>query len=215
MCISRPFHIVTALKSNRYLDVISNRAAIKTPNGRDSQLWVFDYKTRTIKSKANNYSLDMRSTSSVYAYATNSQWYQIWKYKDNRFVNQQGRVLDAGKSDSEGANVLTSTKNDNEVSQKWNIRYADKVTIKTNGTNEERDMDIGKPFFIVSRMWMNRVMTVEGGKNVVIRSRNGKKEQQWVFDNVSKTIKSVSNNDLSLDVRSTSAYAKTTDSRWY
>jgi hypothetical protein len=76
-------------------------------------------------------------------------------------------------------------------------------------------MDIGKPFFIVSRMWMNRVMTVEGGKNVVIRSRTGKKEQQWVFDNVSKTIKSVSNNDLSLDVRSANAYAKTTDSRWY
>jgi len=52
--VERPFHIVTQMSSHRYIDLISNRLAIKTPNGRDSQVWYFDYKSRTIKTKTNN-----------------------------------------------------------------------------------------------------------------------------------------------------------------
>jgi hypothetical protein len=47
--VSRPFHIVTSLSSGRYVDLISNRAVIKTANGRDTQVWVYDWKTKCIR----------------------------------------------------------------------------------------------------------------------------------------------------------------------
>lgn len=75
MWINRPFHVVTQMTSHRYLDLIGANAVIKTPNGFDSQVFFFDYKTRTIKSqKTKTLSLDIRSTT-LYAYATNSAWY--------------------------------------------------------------------------------------------------------------------------------------------
>jgi hypothetical protein len=46
----RPFHIVSALKTGRYLDFLGRNLVIKRPNGRPSQLFWFDYKSRTIKS---------------------------------------------------------------------------------------------------------------------------------------------------------------------
>jgi len=40
--VERPFYIISALKSNRYLDLINNRnMVIKTPNGRNTQVWYF------------------------------------------------------------------------------------------------------------------------------------------------------------------------------
>jgi uncharacterized protein (DUF1015 family) len=40
--VDRTFYIVSALKSNRYLDLINNRnMVIKTPNGRNTQQWYF------------------------------------------------------------------------------------------------------------------------------------------------------------------------------
>lgn len=60
--------------------MISNRVVLKTRNGRPTQIWVFDWKTRTIKNKGyasatNNYAIDMRNSNMLYAYAANSYWY--------------------------------------------------------------------------------------------------------------------------------------------
>jgi hypothetical protein len=75
---------------------------------------------------------------------------------------------------------------------------------------------VNKPFYIVSRMWMNRVITVAGGWNLVIQSRTANdKRQMWVFDQVSKTIVSMHDRKRSMDVRGGNAYCYPTDSRWY
>jgi len=37
--------------------------------------------------------------------------------------------------------------------------------------NKNRGLYVNRPFYIVSRMWMNRVITVGGGWNLVIQSR--------------------------------------------
>jgi len=106
MHINRPFHIVSGMSNNRHLDAIGQEMVIKTPNGRTSQVFYFDYKTRTIRSKDNNYALDMRNTK-VHKYQVNSQWYQLFKYQDGKFVNQQGKVLDVVNSnDSEGEKTI-------------------------------------------------------------------------------------------------------------
>jgi hypothetical protein len=53
--VERPFYIVSALPTNRYLDLINNRnMVIKIPNGRNTQIWYFDQKSLTIKTKLNN-----------------------------------------------------------------------------------------------------------------------------------------------------------------
>jgi hypothetical protein len=49
----RPFHIVSAMRKHRYLDLIGRNLVTKTPNGRKSQIFWFDYKTKTIKSQQN------------------------------------------------------------------------------------------------------------------------------------------------------------------
>lgn len=57
--VESPFHIVSELPSHRYLDVLGSNIVIKTPNGMNTQTWYFDQKTKTVKNKKNNYSLDI------------------------------------------------------------------------------------------------------------------------------------------------------------
>jgi hypothetical protein len=81
--IMREFHIVSDFGEKRFLDLISNRAVIKTHNHRDSQVFRFDMTYRTLKCKgystAWSHSLDMRNTW-MYVYGTGSQWHQLFKY---------------------------------------------------------------------------------------------------------------------------------------
>jgi hypothetical protein len=48
--VERPFHLVSGLGSGKYLDLIGRNMVIKTRNGRRTQLWYFDQRTRTVKS---------------------------------------------------------------------------------------------------------------------------------------------------------------------
>jgi hypothetical protein len=77
--VERPFHIVSALGSKRYLEVINNRnMVIKTQNAQRGQIWWFDQKSFTIKTKINNQSWDIKSsgkTDVMQIYSTNSQWW--------------------------------------------------------------------------------------------------------------------------------------------
>ena len=60
--VDRDFYIQTALSSHRYLDLTDNRnMVIKTPNGRKSQIWYFHQPTRTIRTRYNNQSFDIKS----------------------------------------------------------------------------------------------------------------------------------------------------------
>jgi hypothetical protein len=77
--VERPFYIVSALASHRYLDLINNRnMVIKTQNGRNTQTWFFDQKTWTIKTMYNKQSFDIQNsgkTRNMQIYSTNSKWW--------------------------------------------------------------------------------------------------------------------------------------------
>jgi hypothetical protein len=77
--VERDFYIITALKSNRYLDLISNRnMVIKTPNGRKTQVWYFHQQSLTIRTRYNNQSFDIKSagkTNKMQIWSTNSGWF--------------------------------------------------------------------------------------------------------------------------------------------
>jgi hypothetical protein len=77
--VERPFHIQTAMGSHRYLDLLNNRnMAIKTPNGRKTQIWYFHQKSLTIRTMLNHQSWDIKSagrTNNMQVWSTNSGWF--------------------------------------------------------------------------------------------------------------------------------------------
>jgi hypothetical protein len=78
--VERDFHIVSALSTNKYLDLDnSNRyTVINTPNGRKQQVWYFDQKSLTIKTRYNNRSLDIYNsgrTKNMQIWSTNGKWW--------------------------------------------------------------------------------------------------------------------------------------------
>jgi len=81
-------------------------------------------------------------------------------------------------------NVRVENRDTNQKSQRWRILYVDeRAKDATSGTNKHRNLVINKPFYIQSRLWMERVIQVQGGKNLVIATRkDNAKEQMWVFD---------------------------------
>jgi len=82
--------------------------------------------------------------------------------------------------------------------------------------NTNRGLYVNRPFYVVSRMWMNRVITYSTSHTMLIQSRKANdKRQMWRFDQVSKTIKNMHDDKRSMDVRGTNAYGYPTDSRWY
>jgi hypothetical protein len=77
--VERPFYIQSAMGTHRYLDLINNRnMVIKTPNGRNTQIWYFHQQSLTIRTKLNNQSWDIKNsgkTKDMQIWSTNSGWW--------------------------------------------------------------------------------------------------------------------------------------------
>jgi hypothetical protein len=105
-------------------------------------------------------------------WSTNSQWFQIFKYQGNMFINvgKDGKVLDvSGSRDVEGQAVQVHGNNGGK-NQKWNVVYLDKAPkVKNTGMNEEFGFFMNRPFYLQSRLPMRRVAECVGANNVVIR----------------------------------------------
>jgi hypothetical protein len=225
--VERPFYVVSKLKSGRYLDLINNRnMVIKTRNGRKTQIWWFDQKSLTIKTKLNNQSWDIQSsgrTNNMQVWSTNSGWFQIFGYEREHFINWTNKkALDvSGGKDAEGQAVIT-WKEHNGNNQKWNVVYLDEDKgDQTKGLNKDFGFHCSRPFYIVSRLPMHRVVQSHGANNVALnRYVKGRNYQQWFFNCKDKTIRSnhwknyameIQSNGGSSNLRTTS----TINSRWW
>jgi len=79
---------------------------------------------------------------------------------------------------------------------------------------------INRPFFIVSKKWMNRVVECVGASNLVLKTLNRKSlPQQFFLDAFSQTIKSQQWKDRSMTIQSNgnsnNLYMTTTNARWF
>jgi len=86
--------------------------------------------------------------------------------------------------------------------------------------NKDFGMSINRPFYLRSRMPMQRVVECWGANNIILSDYvKGRLGQQFYFDQVSKTIKSQQWKDRSITIsgngRSFSVYMTTTNSRWF
>jgi hypothetical protein len=77
--VNKDFHIVSQLGSKNYLSVIdTKKIVIKTANAQKYQLWYFDQKSKTVKSRLNNKSFDIAGAgknNNMQVWATNSGWW--------------------------------------------------------------------------------------------------------------------------------------------
>jgi len=118
--IEQPFYIVSSMESGRYLDLISNQMVIKTSNGRTSQKWFFNQKTKTIHSwSTKSYSWTMRGKNMIVG-GTNSYVNQLFRYdaKKESFYNVENlNVLDVERSkDEEGTKAIVGKSESNKDS---------------------------------------------------------------------------------------------------
>jgi hypothetical protein len=130
-------------------------------------------------------------------------------------------VLDvSGNKDVEGQAVQVHG-NNSAVNQRWTIVYLDQADKEpTKGMNENFGFNIGRPFYIRSRLPMKRIAECVGANNVVLkRWRKNAMGQQWAFDGKTKTLVNQQWKSHSLDIQSNGGSANirctTTNSRWW
>lgn len=106
-----------------------------------------------------------------------------------------------GGKDSEATNVQAWKKNGSKA-QKWTIIYQDKADRrKSKGVNKHFGFEINRPFYIRSRMPMQRVVECRGANNVILSDyKEGSRGQQFWFDEKTKTIVSQQWKDRSLNI---------------
>lgn len=78
MRVDEDFHIVTRMRSGRYIDLIGTDAVLKTPNSFKSQVFYFDNKAKTIRSRHNGQALNIvgnGGSNNLNVAATNSRWW--------------------------------------------------------------------------------------------------------------------------------------------
>lgn len=192
----KAFSIVSQLPSKRYLTFSGNNFVIKAKQDSPQQLFMYDAKTKTIATYANQKKVfdiaDEGKSRDLIAQDRNGRWDQQFNIRGEHILNIRGLALDvSGGRDKEGQNVIVWRKH-NGKNQKWNIVYKDEDTVQTGIIPD-------KPFRLVTKMRSGRVLT-RAGNNVVIRSRNDKEDQIFVMDSKTNTIEPSRNRKVSLDI---------------
>jgi len=102
------------------------------------------------------------------------------------------------------------------ANQNWKIVYTDgKAKEATSGLDKEHGLHINRPFYIRSRMPMQRVMEAIGASNVTLKKYyKNRLAQQWRFDRVTNTIKNQQWKNYSLEKTGGNLTVRTTTSRW-
>jgi hypothetical protein len=180
MKIDTPFYVISNLPDGRYLDILGNNMVIKRRNGFDSQKWFFDQKTRSIKSvRTPSKSWDIQNSGkavNMQIYNTNSGWFQLFKWdgKDSFYNVENNKALEVkGGVDEEATNVQVWKRNPKSKAQSWRLVYtSDAKKVATKGLNKEFGLHINRPFFLVSKMYMERVVECVGAANLVLRTLN-------------------------------------------
>jgi len=170
---------------------------IKTSNGKASQKWYFDWRSRTIKNRLNNQAITISNSgsgSNLRYYSANSYWYQIWRYDGKFFFNVYNKkVFDVkGGKDEEGNDVYAWKKHGGR-NQQWRVIYEDKIVKhKTGKYFRNFGMRAYKKFYFVSKLPTARVLESVGAYKMVIKKYvKNRLSQQWYFDPVTKTVTSV------------------------
>jgi hypothetical protein len=132
---------------------------------------------------------------------------------------KNNKVMDvSGNKDKENQNIHM-WKRHGGLNQQWDIVYADQW--KGEPTKGQLNKDYGlyvlRPFYVISHMSSRRYLDILG-RNMVIKTPNGRSTQQWYFHQTSLTIRSKSNNqswDIQSAGKTTNMQVWSTNSGWW
>jgi hypothetical protein len=115
---------------------------------------------------------------------------------------QSGKVLEITR-DSDGQNVFVQRTPNGSVNQKFNIRYVDNTKVdrrySKGETNKEFGIKVGLNFSIYSRMRCGKAIDIVGN-SLVVKRKNGRKTQNWIFMDDKRTFQSVEFPEMSFGI---------------
>jgi hypothetical protein len=125
-----------------------------------------------------------------------------------------------GKIDAENRNIEMLDQINNEVSQTWDLIYAKdwKGEPKKGEWNRDWGFRVDTDFHIISRLGKGKYIDYFSGRNLVIKTQNGRPTQKWYFHQPSRTIRGRSVNQ-SIDIhnsgKSNHLQYYSTSSNWW
>jgi hypothetical protein len=145
----------------------------------------------------------------------------MFRLKDGSYVtNERGKVIAvSGGLDSENRNIVMENRN-NKVHQRWQVVYADEYQGEpTKGQmNKKFGLYVERDFYVVSALNDHRYLDLINNRNMVIKTRNGRKSQIWYFHQQSLTIRTRYNNqswDIKNSGKTNSMQIWSTNSNWF
>jgi len=127
----------------------------------------------------------------------------MFRYQNNFVTNEKGKVIAvSGGLDNENRNIVMEQKN-GKVHQRWRIIYVDEYKGEpTKGQfNDKFGLYVERDFYVVSSLPDNRYLDLINNRNMVIKTKNGRRTQVWYFHQQSLTIRTRYNNQ-SWDIKS-------------
>jgi len=98
----------------------------------------------------------------------------MFKYKGENFVNiRNGKYIGVKDNNDEEAQPVWAMNNNGNASQRWRIVYTDNMGDQAYDKKGTLDRDFGfiamEPFYLKSRLPMERVVECVGANNAVIK----------------------------------------------
>jgi hypothetical protein len=121
----------------------------------------------------------------------------MFKYQGESIVNlRTKKVISVKDFKDEEAQPVWVLDNRNHPGQRWRIVYTDAMGDQAYDKKGTLDNDFGfvalEPFYLRSKLPMERVVECVGASNSVIKKwYKNRKAQQWRFDPVSKTVRNM------------------------
>jgi hypothetical protein len=121
----------------------------------------------------------------------------MFRLKDNRYItNEKGKVWTVQSGADNENSMIISEPNNNKVEQRWRVVYVEdyEEEPKAGEMNKKFGLIVEKDFYIVSKLPSGRFLEVPDNRNMMIKTRNGRRQQVWYFHQQSLTIRSRINN---------------------
>jgi hypothetical protein len=144
----------------------------------------------------------------------------MFRFQGSFLVNEHGKVMDiSGNKDTENRNIQMYNKH-GRINQQWDLVYVDEYPDEpTKGQlNKEFGFYVDRSFYIVSQLGEGRYLSMIDNRNLAIKTKNGRTDQQWYFHQYSKTVRCRANNrsfDIQNSGRSRNMQIWATNSGWW
>jgi hypothetical protein len=145
----------------------------------------------------------------------------MFRVKEGKYItNEKGKVIAvSGGLDNENRNLVMEQRN-SKVHQRWRVVYVDEYEAEpTKGQlNKKFGLYVERDFYVVSALKDHRYLDLINNRNMVIKTRNGRKTQVWYFHQQSLTIRTRYNNqsfDIKNSGRTTNMQIWSTNSGWF